>query len=551
MKFHPSNLIQISLGCLALLSITSCNKDSDLLAEYVVENPKALLVNDLVVTLANNPITIEPLKNDTFKEPDKVTIVEVTPPSMGTAVINEDNTVTYTPDTDKTGTDQFDYATNVTNPDNTVTQETGSVTVTVTDKKPSPTEPSDMGELKAFPGAEGHGRYATGGRGGNVYQVTNLNDSGSGSLRDAISQGNRTIVFRVGGVIHLKSRLYFQGDNITIAGETAPGDGIAVYGSMTDTNSHENIIIRYMNFLVGDNGVVSDDDSFRLRNSGTGAKSNFIFDHCGFFWGKDENFAIEANNSETGSIENVTVQRSIIGEAFHERGFIIWRQGFNVSVINNLFSNNRQRNIRSSTRYASWEQINNVIYNYEVGVNPTWSNEFDIIGNVFLRKTGSIADINNELGGNTPLGIEINTKAYINDNTYEGKDIKSNVLSSIFKNSRQVSSGYIPLPNTGTAVLDNIIKDVGANINGNNPIANKQINDVINGTGSWISNESQTVALTLKGGTPYTDTDKDGISDEWEIANGLNPNDASDGRKDANGDGYTNLETFLHYLTLN
>jgi hypothetical protein len=545
MKFHPSNLIQLTLGFIVLFA-TSCNKDSDLLAEYVVENPKALMVNDIVVTLANNSINIEPLKNDTFEEPDKVTIIEVTPPTMGTAVVNEDNTVTYTPDTDKTGTDQFDYSANVTNPDKSVTKETGSVTVTVTDKAPTTTGPIDMGELKAFPGAEGHGRYATGGRGGSVYQVTNLNDSGPGSFRDAISQGNRTIVFRVGGVIKINSRLDFGGDNITIAGETAPGDGIAIYGSMTDTNSHENIIIRYMNFLAGDSGRRDEDDSFRLRNSNSGAKSNFIFDHCGFFWGMDETFAIEANNAETGSVEKVTVQKSIIGESLNSKGMIIWRQGFDISFIDNLFSNNHERNIRSSTRYASWEQINNVIYNYYIGVNPTWSNEFDIIGNVFLKKGSSISDINIE----STSGILNDTKAYLLDNTTDGKASSTNINGTPLKDSRQVSSGYTPIANSGTNVLDNVLNDVGANLNGNNTLAQKQISDVINRTGSWISSESQSVKLSLQGGTAYKDSDGDGMSDDWENANNLDPNNANDGKADANGDGYTNLEEFLHSLTI-
>src|SRR5690606_28744297 len=137
-----------------------------------------------------------------------------------------------------------------------------------------------------------------------IYQVTNLNDSGPGSLRDAISKGDRTIVFRVGGVIRIQSRLYFGGDNITIAGQTAPGEGIAIYGSMTDTNNHENIIIRYVNFIVGDKGVTGDDDAFRIKKLTPGPAKNFILDHCGFFWGKDETLSCEANISETSSIEN-------------------------------------------------------------------------------------------------------------------------------------------------------------------------------------------------------------------------------------------------------
>ena len=132
MKFRPSNFIQLPLATIVLFLSFSCNKDSDLLAEYVIEQPQAFMVNDIVVTLANRPIVIEPLSNDTFKEPEKVTITEVTPPKMGTAEVQEDNTVVYTPNTDETGTDEFDYTTTVTNSDDTVSTETGSITVTVT-----------------------------------------------------------------------------------------------------------------------------------------------------------------------------------------------------------------------------------------------------------------------------------------------------------------------------------------------------------------------------------------------------------------------------------
>src|SRR5690554_3230833 len=154
MKFHPSNLFKATLLVLVLIFSVSCNKDSDLLAEYVVENPKNILLNNIVIaTLANQPIVIDPIDQETHKEPEKVVITEVTPPKMGNTVVNEDNTITYTPETDKTGTDEFDYTANVTNPDNSVTTETGKVTVTVTDKAPTIT-PAEMGELKAFPGAE-------------------------------------------------------------------------------------------------------------------------------------------------------------------------------------------------------------------------------------------------------------------------------------------------------------------------------------------------------------------------------------------------------------
>ena len=230
------------------------------MAEYVVENPQSFLVNDVVVTLANNPIVIDPLSNDSFTEPEKVAITEVTPPKMGTAVVNDDNTITYTPDTDQTGTDEFDYSTSVTNPDNTVSKETGSVTVTVTDKTPTTEEPVEMGELKAFPGAEGFGQNTTGGRGGSVIYVANLNNSGEGSLRAALNQtGTRTIIFRTGGTIKLLSPLSIaptQG-NVTIAGETASGDGITLIGAGLEINT-SNVIVRHLRIRVGKNGDPGD-----------------------------------------------------------------------------------------------------------------------------------------------------------------------------------------------------------------------------------------------------------------------------------------------------
>lgn len=156
MKFRPSNFIQLTLATIVSILSFSCNKDSDLLAEYVVEQPQAFLVNDVVVTLANNPIVIEPLSNDTFKEPEKVTITEVTPPKMGTAEVQEDNTVVYTPNTDETGTDEFDYTTTVTNSDNIITTETGSISVTVTPTDKTPTDPNAVNFSKY--GAVGDGK---------------------------------------------------------------------------------------------------------------------------------------------------------------------------------------------------------------------------------------------------------------------------------------------------------------------------------------------------------------------------------------------------------
>src|SRR5690606_16596481 len=137
MKFHPSNLFKATLLSFVLFLSMSCNKDSDLLAEYVVEDPKTILLNDIIIsTLANEPIIIAPIDEETYKEPEKALMTEVPPTKMSSVEVQEDNTIIYTPEPEKTGTDVFDYTTSVTNPDKTVSTQTGNVSVTVTKKEP-------------------------------------------------------------------------------------------------------------------------------------------------------------------------------------------------------------------------------------------------------------------------------------------------------------------------------------------------------------------------------------------------------------------------------
>ena len=158
----------------------------------------------------------------------------------------------------------------------------------------------------AFPGAQGWGRYVTGGRGGSVYHVTNLNDSGTGSLRDAVSKPNRIVVFDVAGVIKINSALVFSG-NLYVAGQTAPGEGVTVYGNRVSFSGANNIIVRYMRFRMGHGGD-SGKDAAGLANG-----ANMIFDHCSFSWGRDETFSINPDGKGT-TPQNITLQNSIIGQ---------------------------------------------------------------------------------------------------------------------------------------------------------------------------------------------------------------------------------------------
>src|SRR4051812_20478533 len=184
----------------------------------------------------------------------------------------------------------------------------------------------------AFPGAEGFGANATGGRGGTVYHVTNLNDSGTGSFRDAVSVAGRTVVFDVGGLITITSPVVVKA-NITIAGQTAPGDGVTIYGDRISFSEANNTLVRYMRFREGINGDSGTD--------GVGAASGnlMMFDHVSASWGRDETFSL------SGTPSNITLQDCIIGQGLliHSAGSLMQTSG-GVSIFRTLYTDNYMRN---------------------------------------------------------------------------------------------------------------------------------------------------------------------------------------------------------------
>ena len=197
---------------------------------------------------------------------------------------------------------------------------------------------ADEQQVPAFPGAEGYGKYTTGGRDGELYIVTNLNDSGPGSLRDAVSESNRFVVFEVSGNIKLDSPLRIRGDNITIAGQTAPGDGITITNHSTYIEGN-NTIIRYMRLRMGDQ-TESMADALSVRN-----RQDLIIDHSSMSWSIDEVASIY-------DMKNVTLQHSVVAEALHMTDHDKGRHGFggiwgaNTSYINNIIAHNSSRNPR-------------------------------------------------------------------------------------------------------------------------------------------------------------------------------------------------------------
>lgn len=248
-------------------------------------------------------------------------------------------------------------------------------TAAVTSARPVTTSTVPVPNDIAFPGAEGFGRIAIGGRnGGSVYVVTNLADSGAGSLRDAVSKSNRIVVFAVGGVIKINARIVVS-SNIYIAGQTAPGDGITVYGNGWSFSNAHNSIVRYIRIRMGRGGD-SGKDGITIAEG-----RNMIFDHVTASWGRDETFSV------SGTAENITVQNSIIAQGLetHSCGGLMETDG-GISLFRNLYIDNKTRNPKVKGKN---EFTNNVVYNwgggggYIAGDSSAQSNA-NIINNYFI-----------------------------------------------------------------------------------------------------------------------------------------------------------------------
>ena len=421
----------------------------------------------------------------------------------------------------------------------------------------------------AFPGAEGYGRFTMGGREGKVIEVTNLNDSGSGSLRAAIqSYGIRTVVFRVSGTIELKSELKIENSNITIAGQTAPGDGICIRNHPV-TVSANNVIIRYLRFRLGDEKQL-EADAISGRN-----RKNIIIDHCSMSWSIDEASSFYDN-------ENFTMQWCLISESlynsYHSKGAHgyggIWG-GKGATFHHNLFAHHSSRNPRfqgsrnNSTPVTEIvDHRNNVIYNW--GGNSAYGGEAgnqNMIANYYKYgpATGSsknriVQPYHDDKYG--PYG-----KWYITDNyVYGYPDITADnwnggVQGSHWEKVRVDSPHpFAPvLTYTAEEAYELVLADVGAVLPKRDAIDARIIEEVRTGTatygGTWGAGSGIIDSQTEVGGwpilqsaTPPTDTDHDGMPDDWETANGLDLSDPEDRNGDLDGDGYTNLEEYLNSL---
>jgi hypothetical protein len=434
----------------------------------------------------------------------------------------------------------------------------------------------------AFPGAEGYGRFARGGRGGRVIEVTSLEDSGPGTLREAIdAEGPRTVVFRVGGVIRLNSKLVIRNPYITIAGQTAPGDGIATYGYTFGLSGTNDAIVRYMRIRVGD------ESGSTMDGTGFASSDHSIMDHCSVAWSIDEGV------SSRGA-KNITFQRSIVAEALNIANHAKYQPGrghsFAASIggnigsfHHNLLAHCAGRNwslaggLNQAGKFAGFLDIrNNVVYNWQHRTTDGGARKVNFVGNYYIPGPATRPDVRHFVKAQLELKLPDDIQQYyVADNFMEGHPEQSsdNLRGGglIFQHTtpdeerRMVLSEPFCEPHitvrTAREAYESVIDDVGANIPRHDAIDQRVLNDVRNrsftATGSRgnlpgiIDSQADVGGMPdLKGGEAPIDADRDGMADWWELERDLDPANPDD-RNVIGEAGFTMLEHYLNWIVEN
>lgn len=403
--------------------------------------------------------------------------------------------------------------------------------------------------LPAFPGAEGFGAETPGGRGGKVIEVTNLDDSGPGSLRAACeASGPRIVVFRVGGTIRLKSHLRIRNPYITIAGQTAPGDGILLRDAGLSIRTHD-VVARYLRVRIGESRAESPGGQDCLSVQGEkdrGDARNVVVDHCSFSWGIDENADSYSRASDTTiqwCIFSEGLANSIHEKGRHSMGLLLGEGSTRTSVHHCLFAHNNQRNPRVKGGLRDF--ANNVAYNwgdYAVGLSDNPQANF--VGCYYKPGPNSRTD----KPAITSVG-EMGT-VYLEDNRFHGKAASEWEESEegVVRASRRFDAPEVTIYPAHQA-FRKVLSSAGCVLPVRDQVDARVVREVISGAGKIIDRPEQVGGFPeMKGGTAPVDSDQDGMPDDWERSHDLNPRDASDGPKDRDGDGYTNVEEYINAL---
>jgi hypothetical protein len=444
--------------------------------------------------------------------------------------------------------------------------------------------PSDLPQaaIPAFPGAEGGGMYSFGGRGGKVLVVTSLADAGPGTFREACDAGGpRIVVFNVAGIIRLKDRVRIRAPYITIAGQSAPGDGVCIAGNTVEIETHD-VVIRHMRFRRGATDVGDRNDSI-----GGNPIGNVMIDHVSASWGLDENMSMYRHmyHPPDGSkpiklaTVNITIQNSIFSECLntYNHAFGSTIGGHNSTFHRNLWACNSGRN-PSVGMDGDFGFVNNVVFNW---VHRTIDggdhlSRYQIINNYFKPGPATPKDapisyrlLKPEARRGKGAPVEFGT-AYVAGNVVAGND---RVTRDNWDGGVQLDDGRDPrdiLPKlranqpfpmarvtttTAHEAYEHVLANAGATLPKRDPVDARIVGMVRSGEVTYVPGKGIITDISQVGGypdyrgVPPQDSDSDGMPDEWESRHGLDPNDPSDATGDRDGDGYTNVEEYLNVLS--
>ena len=395
--------------------------------------------------------------------------------------------------------------------------------------------------IPAFPGAEGFGAAASGGRAGEVYHVTSLEDSGPGSFRDAVSNGPRIVVFDVGGYISLKSIVSVASD-ITIAGQTAPGDGIATRDYEVSFSKSHNVIVRYMRFRQGP--TPRQEKKYAV---GLSEGTRMIFDHCSIQFGRWDCIGLSKSS-------DITFQHCIIGPGIGPQRFGCLCESDNVTFAHNLWISNQSRNPKSK---GVVQYINNVVYNWGVcgyvGGHSAGEHAAEVINNYFIKGPNSSEHFAGEFKPTDHINqsgnfIDLNRDGRLDGHLATPADFGTGPDAPTLVPNSELKPEFAVNSHSAEAAYSDIVAGVGCSLH-RDSVDTHLIADLtsLGQKGSTISDPSEMGGFgELKSAPPLVDTDHDGIPDTWEKSHNLNPGE-SDSTK-LTPTGYTHLEEYLESL---